>query len=229
MSFHHPSTPYGLGLALLALYTSASLSLPALSATPDADSLTLALRSPSAASPTMIFGPAPLISNPFYKLLLGNLLGDSAFIVRHARDGKLRLLREGTVSQTTWWDKLIFTSLRKEVGLSQIRAVVLEGDIEQNRVEFFRLVLGTPVLATLAHAFLLGPLSAGLFYDFQRLPPPGLTDNDVSTAAKAHVGPPVAGVEVKLRGEEKDMLAGRIRGEVCSLICVPKVSKSPER
>ncbi|KAL8293107.1 hypothetical protein RQP46_000801 [Phenoliferia psychrophenolica] len=215
VSFHHPSTPYGLGLALLALYTSSALSLPALSATPDSDALTLALRSPSALSPTMIFGPAPLISQPFSKLLLGNMLGDSAFMVRHARDGKLRLLREGTVSQSTWWDKLIFTSLRKEVGLPTIRAVVLEGPVDQNRVEFFRIVLGAPVVVTLAHAFLLAPLSAGNLYDYQRLPPPGvIKENDLSTTAKAHVGPPVGGVEVKLRGEEKDMVAGRVRGEV---------------
>lgn len=170
----------------------------------------------------MIFGPSALISQPLYKVILGNMLGDSAFMVRNARDGKLRLLREGIVSQMTWWDKLIFTSLRKEVGLAKLRTVVLEGPTDQNRIEFFRIVFGTPVLATLAHAFLLGPLSAGLMYDFQRLPPPGVSEKDFSSGAKAHSGPPVAGVEVKLRGQEKDIVAGRVRGEVRSLLLLAR-------
>ncbi|KAK4698353.1 secretory carrier-associated membrane protein, partial [Phenoliferia sp. Uapishka_3] len=214
VSFHHPSTPYGFGLSLLALYTSSALSLPTLSTPSDADSLTLSLRSPSHELPTLIFAPSSTLSSPLYKLVLSNLLGDSAFIVRHARDAKLALLREGVVSQSTWWDKLIFTSLRTELGLHKLRGLVIEGETEQNRIDFLRLVFGIPVQVTKEHAFLLAPVCAGGMWDFQRLPPPGLEDKDMDGSEKAHVGPPVAGMEVKLRGLEKDIIAGRIRGEI---------------
>lgn len=145
------------------------------------------------------------------------MLGDSAFIIRYARDAKLRLLREGTVSQSTWWDKLLFAHLRNDTGLKHTRLLVLEGPLEQNRSEFFRMALGIPVVSTLGHAFLLAPLSAGMMYDFQRLPPPQLDGGEVTGKEKGSVGPPVAGVEVKLRGDEKEISAGRVRGEVSSL------------
>lgn len=62
-------------------------------------------------APTLVFAPAHVAAEPLYALVLHKILGDSSVIVRHARDGKLRLLREGTVSKQTFWDSLLCASL----------------------------------------------------------------------------------------------------------------------
>lgn len=88
----------------------------------------------------------------------------------------------------------------------------MKGPVEQNKSDFFRLALGSPVMSSLEHAFLLAPLSVGGMWDFQRLPPPGLEQE--SSVELGHVGPPVVGLELKIAGDEKEIASGRIRGEV---------------
>lgn len=110
LSLHHPSTPFGLGLALLAIFQSSSLSLPTLPANATPEDLLALLTLKSAPPATLIFAPATTFVDPLYKLVLQQLDGDASFIVRHARDGKLRLLREGTVSKQTFWDSILCAS-----------------------------------------------------------------------------------------------------------------------
>jgi len=143
------------------------------------------------------------------------MIGDSAFIIKQARNGKLRLLREGSVSKSTIWDTILFKGLRKELGLHMLRGVFFSGSLEQGKLETFRCAFGTPAVSTMSHPFLLAPLSHGHFYDYQRLPPPGVFR--LTGKEKAHVGPPSAGVELKLRGSEEEIAKGRIRGEVSFL------------
>ncbi|KAM0753777.1 Proteophosphoglycan 5 [Meredithblackwellia eburnea MCA 4105] len=214
LSFHHPSTPYGLGIALLAIYTSAAISLPSLPDEVSSAQVLDALKTPSAAPPTLVFAPSKRFATPLYRAFLEAMLGDSQFVITRARDSKLSLLREGVISQSTFWDKALFSHVRKDTGLVKIRQLVLEGQVEQNRLDFFRIACGVPVQTTLRHAFFLGPLSSSFMYDFQRLPPPGLKDEEITTSEISHVGAPVAGVEVKLRGLESDIAAGRISGEI---------------
>lgn len=115
LSFHHPSTPHGLGLALTVIHQSSSLSFPSPPAPTqdlDADSAAdawCALFAPKPAA-TLIFAPTTVLDGPLYTLVLHKILGDSSLIVRQARDGKLRLLREGTVSKQTFWDSLMCAS-----------------------------------------------------------------------------------------------------------------------
>lgn len=145
------------------------------------------------------------------------MLGDSAFIIRQARNGKLRLLREGVLATQTMWDSLIFGGVRKDSHMYKVRALILEGPVDQSRSELFRTALGVPAISTLVHAFLLSPVSASMMWDVQRLPHPAAEERKTL----GHVGPPVAGVEIKLRGEEDDILKGRVRGEVSALPLSP--------
>ncbi|GAA5951745.1 hypothetical protein JCM3765_003104 [Sporobolomyces pararoseus] len=211
-TFHHPSTPYGLGLALLAISTSASLYFPQLSTEPSSEEIESLFATRSAPAATLIFAPSSTLATPLYTLTLKKMIGDSSFIIRQARNGKIRLLREGSVSKSTIWDTILFKGLRKELGLHMLRGVFFSGPLEQGKLETFRCTFGTPAVSTLSHPFLLAPLSHGHFYDYQRLPPPGVFR--LTGKEKAHVGPPSAGVEIKLRGSEEEIEKGRIRGEI---------------
>ncbi|GAA6061663.1 hypothetical protein JCM10212_000846 [Sporobolomyces blumeae] len=213
-TFHHPSTPYGLGLALLAASTSASLLFPSLSSrAPSPEEVEVIFTTRTAPPATLLFASAEILATPLYTLTLQKMLGDSSFIIRHARDGKVRLLREGSVSKQTFWDSLLFQSVRKDLALHKVRAVVLSGSTEQNKLELFRCALGCPAASTLEHPFLLSPLSHGHLYDYQRLAPPGLATS-LNGKEQAHVGAPAVGVELKLRGDEGEIADGRMRGEV---------------
>ncbi|GAA6004545.1 hypothetical protein JCM10207_000927 [Rhodosporidiobolus poonsookiae] len=214
VSFHHPSTPYGFGLALLAIYQNASLTLFSLPTEPSADpEAVLELFNNKSAPPAnLVFAPTKVLAQPLYTLILQQMLGDSSFIVRHARNGKLRLLRSGSVSKQTMWDSLLFKGLRKDTGLTHIRGLFLSGPIEYSRLETFRVALGCPCVSTYEHALLLAQLANGNMWDVQRLPPPGA--QFVTGREKAPVGAPTVGVELKLKGEEKDFEDGRPRGEI---------------
>lgn len=208
LSLHHPSTPYGFGLLLLSLYTSASINLPSTPSSPE--HLDALLNSSSSSAITLLFAPEAAIAANLYGHLLSKMVGDSSFIIRHARTGKLALLRNGIIARDTVWDWLLFTGVRKDAGLQAIRAVVLAGAVEQSKLDLFRLVLGAPALATLEVPMLLCPLTAGMMWDVQRLPPPGTVPDG---RERGHVGPPTAGIEMKILGRD-DALAGQIRGEV---------------
>ncbi|ORY72574.1 Proteophosphoglycan 5 [Leucosporidium creatinivorum] len=210
LSFHHPSTPYGFGLALFAIFTSASLLLVSLPDSATHDDLQALLSTRSAQPPSLIFAPSSTFSEPLYKLLLSKMLGDSAIIIRQARNGKLRLLREGVLATKTIWDQILFQGVKKESRVHRVRALFLEGPVEQSRLETFRTTLGVPTVSTLAHAFLLSPLAAGMMWDVQRLPHP----QGASAKSLGPVGPPVTGIDIKLRGDEAEILKGTIKGEL---------------
>ncbi|BGP13830.1 hypothetical protein JCM10213_006335 [Rhodosporidiobolus nylandii] len=214
VSFHHPSTLYGLGLALLAIYQSASLSLLTLRSDPPAttDAVAELFAVKSAPPATLVFAPTQVLAQPLYTLILQQMLGDASIIVRHAREGKLRLLREGTVSKQTMWDSLLFKGLRKDIHLTHLRGLFLSGPLEQSRLETFRVALGCPTVSTLEHPLLLAPLSNANMWDVQRLPPPG--SRGINGREKSHVGAPTVGVEVKLKGDEGEITQGRVRGEL---------------
>lgn len=141
------------------------------------------------------------------------MLGDSALIIRQARNAKLRLLRKGVFSKSSWADMILFNGLQAETNLASLQLLALEGGMLQSRIEFFRLALGAPAISTLENKFLLAPLTAGLEGDCQRLPPPGLTKS-LNSSEVDRVGAPTVGTEIKLRGEEEDFARGRMRGEV---------------
>ena len=98
--------------------------------------------------------------------------------------------------------------------MTRLRGLFLSAPpaLDQSRFETLRAALGCPVAQTLAHPVLLSPLCAAHMFDVQRLPPPGakrLRGNE-----KSHVGPPTLGMEVKLVGDEDEIAAGRIKGQV---------------
>ncbi|KWU46444.1 hypothetical protein RHOSPDRAFT_15136 [Rhodotorula sp. JG-1b] len=216
LSFHHPSTPYGFGLALYLIAHSAGLAFPTLSAGSETNPEELAqlLKAKTRPPATLIFAPASQLAKPLYTLVLSEMLGDSSFIVRAARDGKLRLLRQGVLTKQSFWDALLYKGLRQDTNLIRLRALFLSAPpaLDQSRFETLRAALGCPVAQTLAHPVLLSPLCAAHMFDVQRLPPPGakrLRGNE-----KNHVGPPTLGMEVKLVGDEEEIAAGRIKGQL---------------
>ncbi|GAA5866939.1 hypothetical protein JCM3774_004610 [Rhodotorula dairenensis] len=217
LSFHHPSTPYGFGLALFAISHSAGLAFPHLAAGSDTNPEELAglFKTTARPAPTLIFAPAGELAKPLYTLVLSEMLGDSSFIVRAARDGKLRLLRAGVLTKQSFWDALLFKGLRKDLNLTRLRAVFLSAPpaIDQSRLETLRAALGCPVAPTLAHPTLLAPLCAAHMFDVQRLPPPATTKR-LRGNEKNHVGPPTLGIEMKIVGDEDEIAAGRIKGEI---------------
>ncbi|GAA5837517.1 hypothetical protein JCM9279_006777 [Rhodotorula babjevae] len=245
LSFHHPATPHGFGLALMLVYQSASLSFPPLpsagdlalapaDAPNDADEALAAKERAAEAwcavfapkpAATLVFAPSHLVDEPLYALVLHKILGDSSVIVRKARDGKLRLLREGTVSKQTFWDSLLWKGLRKDIHLTSLRGLFLSvsapsststtsssAAIPQSHLDTFRCALGCPVVPLLAHAALLAPIAVANMWDVQRLPPPGAVR--LAGDERGHVGAVAAGCEVKLVGEEGDFAKGRVRGEL---------------
>lgn len=109
LSFHHPSTPYGFGLVLYLIAHSAGLAFPTLSAGSETNPEELAqlLKAKTRPPATLIFAPASQLAKPLYTLVLSEMLGDSSFIVRAARDGKLRLLRQGVLTKQSFWDALL--------------------------------------------------------------------------------------------------------------------------
>ena len=215
MSLHHPSTPYGFGFSLFFLYTSASLNLaPA----PDsAEALDVLLNSAASPPITLLVGAEPILASSLHRHILNKMLGDASFIIRHSRTGKLALLRKGVLSQDTFWDWLMFSGVRKDAGLRLVRAVIISGAVDQSKTDLYRLVLGAPAMSTFEHPFSLAPLAAGLMWDLQRLPPPG-------GGERGHVGPPTAGTEIKLSGDESEIARGRIRGEVRSPLSASRTS-----
>ena len=213
-SFHHPSTPYGLGLALATLYTNAALSFPTLVSPAEPTSVSAWLFGlPVPARPTFLFAPTAQLQGAVYKALLKQMLDVGGFSLSKARDGKIALLRDGILSKTTFWDTIMFKHVRADANLDELRAIVFEGPAPAGQLETIRTILGVPVVTTLGHPFLLAPVSGQGMYDLQRLPPPGVKQADHTGRDNASVGPPLPGVEIKLVGAENDMASGRVKGE----------------
>lgn len=134
--------------------------------------------------------------------------GDSSLIIRYARTGKLNLLRKGIITQDSYWDWILFRGVTKDAGLGKLRALFVEGPLEQSRLDFFRIAFGCAVTSTLEIATLLAPLTSGMMHDVQRLPPLRCGKQ------LGHVGSPGGGIELKLIGDEELISAGTRRGEV---------------
>ncbi|KAK4058727.1 hypothetical protein OIO90_000171 [Microbotryomycetes sp. JL221] len=210
MTLHHPATPYGFGLSLYLIYCSSSIDLPTLPPKATHDEMFQLLDVPPLIS--LLFAPVEPTSELLYKLFLTNMLGDFANIIRYGRDAKQKLLRQGVLRNDTFWDKILFNGVRKDSRAIKLRFLALEGQSEQARLESFRTILGQPVVSTKSHAFLLSPLTSGMMFDLQRLPRPGTDEADLRETA--HVGAPVAGIEIKIMGKEDDIERGRVRGEL---------------
>ncbi|SCV69040.1 BQ2448_2060 [Microbotryum intermedium] len=226
LSLHHPSTSYGFGLALFTVYTSCSLALRTLpddATHEDLEQLIAPTRS-NGPPATLVFGPTSRLSFPLYRLLLSRMLGDSAAIIRQARNGKIRLLREGVITRDSVWDSLLFKGVRKDAHLTRLRAVFFtcsggEDDdmglpLEQARSEMFKATLGIPVVSVLAHSAICGPVANSIYYDAQRLPRPDETRDEASD--RTHVGAPSVGVELKLIGCDEAQIKQeqRFKGEI---------------
>ncbi|GAA5848999.1 hypothetical protein JCM3766R1_005421 [Sporobolomyces carnicolor] len=230
-TLHHPATAYGLGLALFAISTSASLSFPPSSSSsfsstttvpsPEEEELEQWLTSRTCPPCTILFGGGGQVAESLYRLVLSKMTGDSSLIIKQSLDGKLRLLRTGSVSKRTVWDQLLFKGVRKDLGLHQLRALFLScpspPTIGQGKLETFRCAFGAPAVSTFEHDLVLAPVSHGHLYDYQRLPPPSTSPSTRLTGREpSHVGPPTCGVELKLvQVDEREIIEkGQIRGEI---------------
>lgn len=196
------------------MLNSSALSLPPVLLATTPESIETLFLSKSAPFASMIFAPSDVLADSLYKLILTKMLGDSQAIITHSLNGKRHLLRHGVISQNSVYDNVLFGSVRRDIGIGRVRALVLSSPspLPQARAETFRVVMGVPCVQTFAHAFLLAPVTHAMMYDFQRLPHPEATEVDPTQVQ--HVGPPSVGVELKLRGKESEIEKGHMHGEV---------------
>jgi hypothetical protein len=163
---------------------------------------------------TLVFIPKKLVNISLYPHVLQKMEGDSSLIIRYSRTGKLNLLRQGILVQDTFWDWLLFRGVTKDAGLAKLRALFIAGPIKQSKLDFFRITFGCAVVSTLEITCLLAPITSGMLYDVQRLPPPHTVGQELNGKELGHVGFPTAGISIKLIGEEEGIQAGARRGEV---------------
>lgn len=224
LSFEHPSTPWGLTVALSAVSTGATLRL----CSPSRGIVTKC----RAFAPSVIFCspnelnairaalvsqfPAGKSANPSSSLASGGVVTPMA----HAL--KLSLLRSGNVSKTTFWDRLVFSKVRGNVVGQDLRLIVCSADEgsgpAEEVVDYLRIVLGIPIIVSLTHPCIAGPVTNTLYHDYQSFgkslistAPPSATARGTSS----HVGGPSTAMECKLVDvSEDDALNGTYRGQL---------------
>lgn len=208
------ATPAGLSLAIMALYTGASLEVgPLTSSLTDMNPNgshqlddvrpTLIYASPEGASSLGLAHTASSKRSPFGKI---------------AHNSKLGALSKGALNRNSIWDKLVFNSVRKIVGTDETRCVMIVGSgwvVAQRLVDILRSHLGCSVVnaflpsgpleaidddgqvidrgSTNSSAWLAAPIACSHVLDVQSFK----ANNGISPIPAA-VGPPSVSTEIKL-------------------------------
>ncbi len=209
------NTPFGLALALAAVWCGAGLRLlgPAgwdTEADPNAELALLAADDQPL--------PTVLVASPAYHAAL---VAHAAHALRTplgrvVAAHKLRAIRHGYIARQGWADALVSGARKGVLGglVDSLRAVLVVGDISYAAASRSHAVLSLPLTRLTASPYSAGPVFASHFYDLQSPVVP-----DVFTPAaggrKAHTGPPASNVEVLLRGVDEPMpeegeVAGRV-------------------
>ncbi|CAO1612748.1 unnamed protein product [Parajaminaea phylloscopi] len=153
------ATPAGLALALTALYTGASLSVgPLTSSLNDANPTTS--DSLQAGRPSLVYA-SPLGASSLGLAL--TTLSKRSPLASLCYNGQLRSLRHGSVNSrnSSLWDSLLFRSVRRSSGTSEIRGVTIVGRgwvVGQGLLDVLRAHLGCPVSNSFLPATALRPL-----------------------------------------------------------------------
>ena len=208
LSLLHPATPFGFTIALLALYTRASLTLASTYEAITQEEATTILYLPARVAPKI----EDDLRRPLSKFYLGE----------RALASKIALAREGVLTKSTIWDRLYMSNVGV---LPRVRYVAFDGLVRQRALETIRGVLGAPAVALKSHPLMLAPLTVAMMWDTQRLPPPALSRRQRPTGTEdSHVGTVPLNVELKIVGKEDDMAAEKYRGEL--LVRSPTLSNA---
>ncbi|KAJ3829994.1 hypothetical protein F5880DRAFT_1518298 [Lentinula raphanica] len=120
----------------------------------------------------------------------------NAFAWRH----KITGISEGFVSKDTLWDRLVYDAARANIigeGAGTVRTVIVgEGLLPANLLTPARVALSCPIINTLTHPAVVGPVFALHALDLQDFS----TAEENSSKTFAPVGPPTVSIEVKLLG-----------------------------
>lgn len=207
------ATPAGFTLALTALFTGAALKAgplttslddpnPAVHGSLAKSDATLLYASPSGASSLGLALTALSKTSPLGRLFYA---------------GKLRSLRHGALRNDTFYDSLLFRSVREQQGVGAVRALNIVGQgwtVPQRLIDVLRVHLGVPVMNAFLPAASLtpvndtstsepaaavwttAPIASSHAYDLQ-----AFQANNGISEMPAHVGPPGVSVELKIQGD----------------------------
>lgn len=211
------STPAGLALALVSLYTGASLTVGLLTSS-------LSDRNPLASEQVLQAKPDMIYASPTGASALAVALSTAtrrSSLSRAAIHAKLAALRHGALSNDGLGDRLVFAKSREQAGCSQLKSLVIVGEgpvVPQALLDNLRLQLGCPVMQSylplghlLVHgshitagvrpqeplnkrvAALTAPIATTHALDLQ-----AFASDDRHRPLPAHSGPPSVALEVKL-------------------------------
>lgn len=210
------STPAGLALALVTLYTGASLTVGLLTSS-------LSGRNPLASEQVLHAKPDMIYASPTGASALAAALSTAtrrSSLSRAAVHAKLAALRHGALSNDGLGDRLVFAKSREQAGCSQLKSLIVVGEgpvVPQALLDNLRLQLGCPVMQSylplghlLVHgshitagvrpqeplnrvAALTAPIATTHALDLQ-----AFASDDHHRPLPAHSGPPSVALEVKL-------------------------------
>lgn len=207
-SSHSLSTAYGRAIAYTALFEGTSFATLASSelyhteeesVTLDTSDILSVKRKYPIPSPTILF-----IKPDHLKSLATAVIKESAksllysFGWRH----KLTGVTEGFITKESLWDRVVFDGARTKIlgeGAATLRGVIVSGGfIEAKTMGPARVALSIPLVNSLSHPLVSGPVLASHAFDLQDFPAP--------SNAVAHTGPPSVNIEAKLVGVDDDQV-----------------------
>ncbi|CDU25963.1 uncharacterized protein SPSC_06134, partial [Sporisorium scitamineum] len=190
-------TPFGLALALTALYTGASITADLLTSSYD-DPNPAVSTAFAQAMPTLIYASAEGASSLACALATCSRRSP---LVSWAAKNKLFTLRNGTFSRNGLADRLVFRQARELTGTANVRNLIILGrgdTTPQALLDSLRSHLGCAVLNAylpkLTGAAVTAAVSATHAFDLQAF----ANHETDGMQVPAHVGPPSVSVEIKL-------------------------------
>ncbi|CBQ72768.1 conserved hypothetical protein [Sporisorium reilianum SRZ2] len=190
-------SPFGLALALTALYTGASITADLVTSSYD-DPNPAVSTAFAQAKPTLVYTSAEGASSLACALATSSRRSPLA---SWAANNKLFSLRNGTFSRNTLADRLVFKQARELTGARNVRNLVLLGrgdTVPQALLDSLRSHLGCAVLnaylPNMAGAAVTAAVSATHAFDLQAF----ANHETGGMQVPAHIGPPSVSAEIKL-------------------------------
>ncbi|GAA93416.1 uncharacterized protein L969DRAFT_96058 [Mixia osmundae IAM 14324] len=133
-------------------------------------------------------------------------------IVKLAVNRKMALAKQGLLTRTSSWDRLYLSSFRRLNRVDRLRSIVLvctsSDRVKQTDLTFLRALLGCPVMLSLTHPNVFGPVATMHYYDLQDFP---FDANDAPTGVQA------SNIEIQLTdvadtdADEAEVMRGKLR------------------
>lgn len=119
---------------------------------------------------------------------------------------KLTGVTEGFIAKESLWDRVVFDGARTKIlgeGAATLRGAIVSGGlIEAKIMTPARVALSIPLVNSLTHPLVSGPVLASHAFDLQDFPAP----SNGPLSPVAHTGPPSVNIEAKLVGVDDDQV-----------------------